>query len=51
MVSSITGTTAAIGNAIFHATGLRLTALPFRIDRLLAGTARSFPGSVVAAES
>lgn len=34
----IVGTSAAIGNAIFHATGLRLTALPFRIDRLLAST-------------
>ena len=31
------GTPAAIGNAIFHATGVRLTELPFRIDRLLAG--------------
>ena len=31
------GTAAAIGNAIFHATGVRLTALPFRIDRLLDG--------------
>lgn len=29
------GGPAAIGNAIFHATGIRLTALPFRIDRLL----------------
>ena len=29
------GCAAAIGNAIFHATGIRLTELPFRIDRLL----------------
>lgn len=29
------GGAAAIGNAIFHATGIRLTALPFRIDGLL----------------
>lgn len=29
------GGAAAIGNAIFHATGMRLTELPFRIDRLL----------------
>jgi xanthine dehydrogenase YagR molybdenum-binding subunit len=35
----VVGTAAAIGNAIFHATGTRLTSLPFRIDRLL--TARS----------
>ena len=35
----VIGTAAAIGNAIFHATGLRLTELPFRIDRLLAGEA------------
>ena len=33
----VVGTPAAIGNAIFHATGQRLTALPFRIDTLLAG--------------
>ncbi len=33
------GTPAAIGNAIYHATGIRLTELPFRIDRLLAGLA------------
>lgn len=33
----VIGTPAAIGNAIFHATGLRLTSLPFRIDSLLAG--------------
>ena len=30
----VAGTGAAVGNAIFHATGVRLTALPFRIDRL-----------------
>ncbi|WCT74652.1 xanthine dehydrogenase family protein molybdopterin-binding subunit [Sphingomonas naphthae] len=30
------GGPAAISNAIFHATGVRLTELPFRIDRLLA---------------
>lgn len=33
----VIGTCAAIGNAIYHATGVRLTATPFRIDRLLAG--------------
>ena len=32
----VIGTAAAVGNAIFHATGMRLTELPFRIDRLLA---------------
>lgn len=32
----VVGTAAAIGNAVFHATGMRLTSLPFRIDRLLA---------------
>ena len=31
------GTAPAIGNAIFHATGIRLTSLPFRIDDLLEG--------------
>ena len=35
-VGSIGGQ-AAIGNAIFHATGVRMTDLPFRIDKLLAG--------------
>ena len=30
-----TGTAAAIANAIFHATGQRLTALPMRLDHLL----------------
>lgn len=34
-IGNIAGT-AAIGNAIFHATGVRLTSMPFRIDRLLA---------------
>lgn len=38
----VIGTPAAIGNAIFHATGIRLTSLPFRIDDLLAGM-RSAP--------
>ena len=33
----VIGTPAAIGNAIFHATGVRLTTLPFRIERLMAG--------------
>lgn len=37
-VGSIGGP-AAISNAIFHATGVRLTDPPFRIDRLLAGMA------------
>ena len=32
----VIGTAAAVGNAIFHATGMRLTELPFRIDRLLS---------------
>ncbi len=31
----ITGVAAAIGNAIFHATGKRLTSLPFTLDKLL----------------
>ena len=35
-VGSIGGP-AAISNAIFHAIGLRLTELPFRIDKILAG--------------
>ncbi len=38
-VGSIGGS-AAIGNAIFHATGIRLTKLPFRIDHLLPGCIR-----------
>ena len=47
-VGSIGGQ-AAIGNAIFHATGVRLTDLPFRIDRLLAGmTAVHAAGRVAA---
>ena len=33
----VVGTAPAIGNAIFHATGVRLTDLPFRIDSLLSG--------------
>ncbi|WP_420593832.1 xanthine dehydrogenase family protein molybdopterin-binding subunit [Deinococcus sp.] len=33
----IVGTSAAIANAIFHATGQRLTALPMRLDRVLLG--------------
>ena len=37
----VIGTAAAIGNAISHATGMRLTELPFRIDRLLANARRS----------
>ena len=37
----VIGTPAAIGNAIFHATGIRLTSLPFRIDNLLAGAKTS----------
>lgn len=32
----VVGVSAAIGNAIHHATGLRLTSLPFRADELLA---------------
>lgn len=32
----VIGTPAAIANAIHHATGVRLTTLPFRIDRVLA---------------
>lgn len=31
------GTAAAIANALFHATGQRLTSLPLRIDKLLVG--------------
>jgi len=31
----ITGVAAAIGNAIFHATGKRLRDLPFRVEQLL----------------
>ncbi len=45
------GTAAAIGNAIFHATGLRLTALPFRIDRLLAADAARAAGRAPAPAS
>ena len=33
------GGTAAIGNANFDATGMRLTSMPFRIDRLPEGAA------------
>lgn len=36
------GTGVAVGNAIFHATGIRLTTLPFRIDRLLGAAPLSF---------
>jgi xanthine dehydrogenase YagR molybdenum-binding subunit len=36
----IVGTAAAIGNAIHHATGHRLRATPFRLDRLLTDVAR-----------
>ena len=32
----IVGTAAAIGNAVFHATGVRLRELPLRPDRVLA---------------
>ncbi len=32
----IVGTSAAIANAIYHATGQRLTSLPMRLDKLLA---------------
>ena len=35
----IVGTSAAIANAIYHATGQRLTSLPMRLDKLLAGPA------------
>jgi xanthine dehydrogenase YagR molybdenum-binding subunit len=31
----VVGTAAAIGNAIFHATGTRLREVPFTIDKLL----------------
>ena len=37
----VIGTAAAVGNAIFHATGIRLTSLPFRIDRLRAHAQRT----------
>ena len=33
----VIGTPAAIANAVHHATGARLTTLPFRLDRLMAG--------------
>lgn len=33
----IVGTAAAIGNAVYHATGIRVRDLPIRLDRLLAG--------------
>ena len=42
----VVGAAAAIGNAIFHASGLRLTSLPFRIDRLL--TAAASPALTIA---
>lgn len=35
----LAGTAAAIGNAIYHATGVRLRELPFTIDKLLAAGA------------
>jgi xanthine dehydrogenase YagR molybdenum-binding subunit len=34
----IVGTAAAIGNAVHHATGVRIRTLPLRLDRLLAAT-------------
>jgi xanthine dehydrogenase YagR molybdenum-binding subunit len=33
----IVGTAAAIGNAVFHATGVRLRELPLTPDRVLSG--------------
>jgi xanthine dehydrogenase YagR molybdenum-binding subunit len=35
----IVGTAAAIGNAIFHATGVRVRELPITLDKVLAGAA------------
>jgi xanthine dehydrogenase YagR molybdenum-binding subunit len=35
----IVGTAAAIGNAVFHATGVRMRDLPLRIDRVLEALA------------
>ena len=32
----IVGTAAAIGNAVFHATGKRIRELPITIDKILA---------------
>ncbi|HEX5146473.1 MAG TPA: molybdopterin cofactor-binding domain-containing protein, partial [Conexibacter sp.] len=37
----IVGTAAAIGNAFFHATGVRVRELPLRPDRVLAALARA----------
>jgi xanthine dehydrogenase YagR molybdenum-binding subunit len=37
----IVGTAAAIGNAIHHATGVRVRDLPFRLDRLVEAPARN----------
>lgn len=40
----IVGTAAAIGNAVFHATGVRLPELPLTPDRVLSGI-REWGGS------
>jgi xanthine dehydrogenase YagR molybdenum-binding subunit len=37
----IVGTAAAIGNAVFHATGVRMRELPLRSDRVLAALSRT----------
>ncbi len=36
----IVGTAAAIGNAVYHATGVRFRELPLHPDRILAGLGR-----------
>lgn len=36
----VVGTAAAIGNAVFHATGVRVRELPITVDKILAGLAR-----------
>ena len=40
----IVGTAAAIANAVYHATGVRVRDLPITLDKLLAGPALT-PGS------
>ena len=45
----IVGTGAAIANAIFHATGVRVRDLPITLDKVLAGAAAAKPAKLAPA--